>query len=428
VFIIEVLSLNKKRNRIQFLFLYGNMWTSAIFLALFVGGTIGAPRSLPPLQSLGKSTTEFAFDFYRHLIAADKNTNVFVSPISISTVLSMTMLGARNATHTQMQDALCVGDLGDMVHELYQEFGNRMDKANKNLTLKAANRLFGQTGFQFLKQYLDDSLRYYNSPLKQLNFNTDPEGSRKYINNWVFKETDNKIKNLLPPKSINPSTKLVLTNAIYFQGNWHYRFNKTLTKPNDFFLMGNVNKKVNVSMMSLHTSLWRGYIPEMSCQIVELPYSGNNTAMYILLPDDLDGIGKIETHLKNTSIIEEGIKRSENRSITLLMPRFNLTQQYDLRSTLSAMGMRDLFTPMADLSGIDGRRDLFISSFVHKAWVDVNENGTSAAGATAAITPTGIAPFKVDRPFIFFIRDRMSGAILFLGKIMCPPGFENQCK
>ncbi|CAH1781066.1 unnamed protein product [Owenia fusiformis] len=397
-----------------------------VFVIVYISTTSAMYQN--PLQILGKSTSDFAFDFYCHLTALDKTPNIFISPISISTVLSMTLLGARNNTANQMTNALHLQSLGGATHEAYRMLGASLEKSNKNITLKTANRMFGQEGFGFLPKYLKQSKFFYNASLQQLDFKHKPDASREFINKWVEKQTEDKIKNLLPEGSIVPFTKLVLTNAIYFQGNWMYRFNKTKTTNATFHLMGDPKAKVNATVMSMKTHLWFGMIPELDCKIVELPYSGNQTAMYVILPNEINGLKKVEMGLKNTTILEIAFKRMRNTTVDLRLPKYNMAAAYDLKPTLTSMGLRDLFTPAADLSGIDGRQDLWVSAFQHKAYVNVDEVGTTAAAATAS-SNRAIVPgnFFIDRPFLYFIREKNSGAVLFLGRIMCPMGYEKQC-
>jgi serpin B len=279
------------------------------------------------------------------------------------------------------------------------------------------NATWGQAGYSFLPAYLDTLALSYDAGLRILDFMADPEAARATINAWVSAETADRIRDLLQPGTILPTTRLVLTNAIYFSAAWAEPFPKTATREGDFHLLdGSV---VKAPLMSHRADF--GYAAGDGYEAVELLYDGKELSMVVLLPAE-GRFEEFEASLdapKLTGILAALLPRD----IQLTMPRFSSESELGLVETLRALGMSDAFTPgVADFSGIDGTRDLFISGVVHKAFVSVDEDGTEAAAATAVII--GIVsvpqPVRADRPFIFLVRDIPTGAILFLGRVLSP--------
>jgi len=237
----------------------------------------------------------------------------------------------------------------------------------------------------------------------------------------VEKKTRNKIKNLIPKGVLNRLTRLVLTNAIYFKGNWESQFKKDRTKDGPFTLAG--GEKVNVTMMNQTADF--NYMETEDFQGLELPYVDNELSMIILLPKRVDGLAEFEKTLtlKNLS---QWLAKLRKRKVIVSVPKFKMTSQFRLAEVLKSMGMTDAFVPdVADFSGMNGKRDLFISAVIHKAYVDVNEEGTEAAAATAVVVGITSMParppvFRADHPFLFLIRDNHSGSILFIGRVTNP--------
>jgi len=253
-----------------------------------------------------------------------------------------------------------------------------------------------------------------------VNFATDAEGARKTINAWVEKQTRDKIKDLIQPGVLDSLTRLVLTNAIYFKGDWASPFKKDGTKDGDFFAAD--GQKVAAPMM--HQTGHFGYLDGGELQALEMPYKGDALSMVVLLPKAKDGLPALEKKLSATSAVVwiAGLRKQQ---VQVAMPRFTTTAEFMLKETLSAMGMTDAFSDRADFSGMDGVKDLFISAVIHKAFVDVNEEGTEAAAATAVVMkstgmPAPPVEFRADHPFVFLIRDTRSGCILFVGRMANP--------
>ena len=379
-------------------------------------------KPLPQLKAdkvaVAKGNNAFALDLYARL--RQKKGNLFLSPYSISTALAMTYAGARGETEAQMAKVLHFtlpqGRLHPAMGTLVRELNAG---GKKQYRLIVANALWGQKGYGFLPAFLSVNEKYYGAGLEQVDFAHDPNGSRKTINTWVEKQTQGKIKDLLKPPHITPLTTLVLTNAIYFKGNWAAPFDKKHTRNEPFTVKA--GKKVETPMM--HKTDEFGYMEERDFQILELPYVGNELSMLVLLPRRLDGLADLEKSLTTRNLLKwPGQLRK--REIILAVPKFKMTSEFELGKTLKSMGMANAFSGAADFSGMTGRRDLFISEVVHKAFVEVNEEGTEAAAATAVVMKRGPAPqiavFRADHPFLFLIRDNRSNSILFIGRVENP--------
>jgi serpin B len=373
------------------------------------------------VAKVAEGCNRFAFDLYARLKGAEGN--LFLSPYSISTALAMTSAGARGETAEQMAQVLFLPASGAAVHAAYGALQNDLNTAGAGgaFELAVANRLWGQKGYEFLSDFLALVEKNYGAGLEQVDFAADTEGSRKTINAWVERQTRDKIKDLIKPGVLDAMTRLVLTNAIYFKGKWANEFDKKLTRDEDFFLTP--EKKVTAPLM--HQTKHFSYFDGGDFQVLGLPYQGDRLAMVVLLPKAKDGLAALEASL-SAEKLAEWIGKMRRREVQVALPRFKTTAEFGLKDTLVVMGMADAFDPAkADLSGMNGKRDLFISAVVHKAFVDVNEEGTEAAAATAVVTRAGNGGgpppvFRADHPFLFLIRDTRSGAILFLGRILDP--------
>jgi len=293
----------------------------------------------------------------------------------------------------------------------------------KGVELNIANALWAQKGYSFLPDFLEIAKGEYQANVNQADFITGAETARNEINQWVAQNTKDKIQDILPAGSLDELTRLVLANAIYFKGIWAKPFEKAETSSQPFVLSR--TSRVNAPLM-YHFDEVR-YMEDSGFQAVELPYSGGELSMVILLPREVDGCGELEKGL-TPALLSRSLKQMKKQRVEILLPRFKLESNFDLNDTLAKMGMLDAFSEKADFSGMDGTRLLFISGVFHKAWGEVNEEGTEAAAATAVVARTrGMAPppppcplFRADHPFIFFIRDTRSGSLLFLGRLADP--------
>jgi serpin B len=377
------------------------------------------------MTTLVNGDSAFAFDLYQVLNKADGN--IFYSPYSISLALAMTYAGARGETAKQMADTLhyLLGQsaLHPAFNSLDIELGKRGEgakgKDGKGFRLNIVNAIWGQKDYKFLSAYLDLLAENYGAGLRILDFRSAPEQSRITINNWVSDQTENLIKDLIPKGSIDSLTRLVLTNAIYFNAAWKLPFKPEATTNGPFHLINGAD--VTVAMMKQTASF--KYAEGDNYQAIELPYDGQELSMVIFLP--APGQYKaFETALSSRQL-SDTINNIKYRQVALTMPRFKFESEFGLKDTLIGMGMSEPFQDSADFSGMSSQSDLHISDVVHKAFVSVDEAGTEAAAASGVIVGTTSMPLEtvtvtLDRPFVFLIRDIQTGTILFIGRVMNP--------
>ncbi len=379
------------------------------------------------LTAAAQGNNTFAFELYRLVRQGKPAGNLFYSPYSISLALAMTYAGARGQTEQQMAQALHFvpqSRLHPALNGLDQELGKRgkgaKGKDGQGFRLNIANALWGQTGYRFLPAFLDLLAENYGAGLRLLDFSANPEAARVTINQWVSDRTEGRIKDLIPRGALDAMTRLVLTNAIYFNAAWSTPFEKSQTQDGAFNLLD--GGKATVPMMKKTDSF--GYAEGPNVQAVELPYDGRELAMVILLPKS----GQFEAFdaALDAGQVNGLLTKLSSRQVALTMPRFKIESQLELAQALAALGMPDAFSGSADFSGMDGGRNLIISDVIHKAFVAVDEAGTEAAAATAVVMRlTSIMPEEpvevtVDRPFVFLIRDLPTGAILFVGRVVNP--------
>ncbi len=378
------------------------------------------------LALLIEGNSAFAFELYQAL--REKDGNLFYSPHSISLALAMTYAGARGETAQQMANTLHFILSQDRLHpalnsldiELSKRGQEAQGKDGEGFRLNIVNAIWGQKDYSFLPTFLDVLAENYGAGLRILDFMKEPEQSRMTINDWVSEQTEERIKDLIPQGAIDELTRLVLTNAIYFNAAWQYPFDEDATSEGDFFLLN--GDKITVPMMRQTESF--GYTGEDGYQAVELPYDGRELSMVILLPEQ----GKFASFEASLSrqLVDGIIQKIGYRQVALSMPKFEYESSFGLKQPLTTLGMEDAFIPeAADFSGMDGRRDLFIQDVLHKAFVSVDEAGTEAAAATAVIVGTTSMPpepieVKIDRPFIYLIRDIETGTVLFVGRVVNP--------
>jgi len=377
------------------------------------------------LAALVDGNNAFAFDLYRAL--KGERGNLFYSPYSISQALAMTYAGARDTTEKEMADTLHFILPQDRLHPAFNSLDQQLKargqgakgKDGKGFRLNIVNAIWGQAGYSFLADYLDLLAQNYGAGLRTLDFRTAPEISRQTINKWVADQTEQRITDLIPPGGIDPLTRLVLTNAIYFNAAWANNFEKNLTQPAPFHLLD--GSTVDVPMMRQAERL--GYAAGEGYQAVSLPYDGRELEMIVLLPDG----GKFAEFEKSLDAGRAGsiIKDIVPKQVALSLPRFKFESEFSLGNVLADMGMPVAFSSQADFSGMTGNHELSISRVVHKAFVGVDEAGTEAAAATAVImraTAMPVTPQEVtiDRPFIFLIRDIQTGSVIFVGRVVNP--------
>jgi serpin B len=390
----------------------------------------GKPRdTLPEVNSdtqseLVEGNNTFALKLYQSLTS--QGENIFFSPYSISEALAMTYAGAKGDTEKAMADAMEFTLGQNDLHPAFNWLDLALEKRGQGaegkdgegFRLRVANSIWGQKDFKFLSPFLDTLAINYGAGLRTVDFIKDTEKSRITINDWVAEQTQDRIKDLIPQGSINQLTRMVLTNAIYFNAAWLNPFEEEMTSTGTF--TKNDGNTVSVPLMKQVQSM--RYTEGDDYQAVELQYDGRELSMIVLLPKDGE-FSNFESSL-DSAVLKQIISQLKTYSVTLTMPKFEYESSFGLKDALSQLGMAEAFSDGADFSGMDGNKDLFIQDVLHKAFVSVDEAGTEAAAATAVIVGTTSMPesatMTINQPFIYLIRDNATGSIIFLGRVMDP--------
>ena len=388
------------------------------------------PRDTAPdttdeeLAELTADNADFAWAFYHR--ATEDGENLFFSPHSLSVALAMTWAGARGTTETQMAEAmryrLGQARLHPAFNALDLELENRAEEGDEDaprpFRLKVTNALFGQAGFGFLAPFLDTLAENYGAGLRLMDFATQTEEARLAINAWVSEQTEERIDELLPEGLVNAMTRLVLVNTIYFNASWADPFNPELTREDPFKRLDGTEVRVP----TMHQLIETRYAEGPGYRAAELSYDGGQLGMVVIVPDEgsFEAI-EVGFDAARVSAIRADLLR---HSVELSFPKFEFRSSVMAKAPLQALGMTEAFTGAADLSGMTGERDLLIQDVVHEAFVAVDETGTEAAAATAVVVgEVSIPPpatLRIDRPFIFAIIDRPTGATLFVGRVVDP--------
>ena len=373
------------------------------------------------LKVVVDGNTKFALNLYQKL--KDTEGNLFLSPYSISTALAMTYAGARDNTAKQMAETMHFSLDQKQLHPAFAELRVTLNavQQRRKVTLHVANSLWPQKGYPFLKEYLCLTKKYYGVTITPVDYKAARKAASKTINKWVKDKTKKKIKDIIQPGVLNALTRLILVNAIYFKGNWASQFRKSATKDVPFYL----TQKESVSVPMMNQEETFGYAEYENIQILKLPYIGYDLSMLVLLPKKIDGLADLEKSLTADNL-ERWRNRLYNKEVYVFLPRFKMTSQFYLGEMLKSMGMADAFNNnKANFLGMDGNPNwLYIATVIHKAFVDVNEEGTEAAAATAVATKcAGGSPplvFRADHPFLFLMQDNTTGSILFIGRVVSP--------
>jgi serpin B len=372
------------------------------------------------IASVARANNEFALDLYGKLADQAPGDNLFFSPASLSTALAMTYLGARGQTAEEMRRTLRFAQDGDELHAAMAELLGVLADDRAGHRLSIANALWGQRGWSFRDRFVARAERFYGAGLRRVDFAGATEEARLTINRWVEAQTNDRIEDLLAPGVLTPVTRLVLTNAVYFKGTWKTRFDAKRTRPEPFSLA--TGDEIEVAMMR-HPGGRFGYHGADGVQVLELPYAGEDVSLVVFLPDRDSDLASLERRLTAERIDGWISRLRPQRMGVVAVPRFEMTGEFALAETLAALGMRAAFGTDADLSGMSDEDGLRLESVIHKAFVEVNEEGTEAAAATGVAARVKSAPpaeFRADRPFFFVIRDRRSGALLFVGRLTRP--------
>ena len=371
------------------------------------------------LLSTVAGNTQFALNLYAQLRV--NPGNLFFSPYSISTALAMTYAGVREETEAQMAQVLHFTEQAK-THRVFAQLRARMeeiDRADVN-NLRIANRLWPHQRYPFLQPFLDICREEYAAPPVPVDYN-EPDAARQIINDWVAQETEDKIRELITPGILNALTRLVLVNAIYFKGNWASQFDKAKTETAPFWI--GPSESIDAPLMQQQATF--PYGETANVQIVELPFVGDDLALVVLLPRERDGLRKIEESLSAPDL-HSWLRRLRPREVDLCLPRFRVNSSFRLDSTLRALGMADAFDDAkADFSGMDGEKWLYIAAVLHQAYMEANEEGAEAAAATAVVMklrslPPPPAIVRADHPFLFLLREKQTGSLLFMGRVVNP--------
>lgn len=418
----------------QKLVLKGGLAALCIVVLVWLGiSALGARQvqftASPEVRSTVDANTAFALELYNRL--KEQPGNLFFSPFSISTALAMTYAGARGQTATEMAETLHFNLPAENQHAAFGVLVERMKNIQRHgrITLAIASSLWCQHDYKFTDEFLRLIRKYYGGEARQVDFRHAPETAAREINDWVSSKTKRKIKAMVEPSQFTTDSRLVLCNAIYFKGKWLHQFKPKDTKPAPFHV--GPEKTVLVPMMYQSSDFKVAYTDD-DVQLLELPYAGNAVSMVILLPEIGDEAGDIhqpplldlerKLTLTNLRAWLEKLDRDSPGKTAVWLPKFVVTHSSNLSDELKALGMASAFGPSADFSGMDGTTNLFVSDVVHMAHVEVEETGTTATAVSVSFMPAKSMAnqFRVDRPFIFLIRDNGSGTILFLGRVVDP--------
>ncbi|XP_049632474.1 antithrombin-III [Suncus etruscus] len=379
---------------------------------------------------LSKANSRFATTFYQHLAdSKNDNDNIFLSPLSISTAFAMTKLGACDNTLKQLMEVFKFDTISektsDQIHFFFAKLNCRLyRKANKSSELVAANRLFGDKSLVFNETYQDISEVVYGAKLQPLDFKENAEQARQVINSWISNKTEGRITNVIPPDAINELTVLVLVNTIYFKGLWKSKFSPENTRQEQFY---RADHQTCLASMMYQEGKFRYRRVAEGTQVLELPFKGDDITMVLVLPKPEKGLDKVEREL-SPELLQEWLDEMAESLLAVHVPRFRIEDSFSLKEHLQDMGLVDLFSPESSrLPGIvaGGRSDLYVTDAYHKAFLEVNEEGSEAAASTVisiagrSLNPTRVT-FKANRPFLVFIREVALNTIVFMGRVANP--------
>ena len=372
------------------------------------------------IQEVVNANNKFAFELYSKLNKAE-DKNMFYSPYSISAALAMTYEGAKGQTASEMKSVFHFPE-SSILRQNFAAIYNNINKKDKPYELSTGNALWVQQDYPFLEDYTSGVEKYYGGKAANLDFIRETEKSRETINTFIEEQTNNKIKDLIPQRVLNQYIRLVLTNAIYFKGTWTWEFEKSATREGEFKITPTNVVKTPMMLMNNDKAKF-SYADLGDLQILELPYKGEEISMLIVLPTE--NLEAIEPSLAAEQLNEWKNKMRKDKLDAIYLPKFEFNTKYFMNDALSAMGMPTAFSDSDDFSGMTSKKDLFISSVIHQAYVKVDEEGTEAAAATAVgFGPTSVSPprkeFRADHPFIFIIQEKDTGNILFIGRVTDP--------
>jgi len=377
----------------------------------------------PDKTAVVDGSNAFAVALYGQL--QNRPGNLFFSPESISIALAMTYAGARGSTAAEMAGTMDFTLPPDRLAPAMGALLGGLNAAHTGYELHVANSLWAQQGFVFLPGFLVGMKNDYAAGFKEVDFESATEAAREAINRWVEQQTKDRIQNLIAPGVLSRETRLALVNAIYFKGDWQTQFAKAQTTDEDFHVSAAQATKAPL----MHLEQGFNYLDGGTFQALEIPYKSGELSMVVFLPNTVDGLQAMEQAMTASNTTQWMTRLRHASKVILTMPKFKMTQQFGLSSTLATMGMPLAFDEhAADFTGMTEKRELYISAVIHKAYIDVNEEGTEAAAATGVVISRALAAqrpqppivFRADHPFVFLIRDNRSGSILFMGRVTDP--------
>jgi serpin B len=383
------------------------------------------------VRAVAEASNRFAFDLYSRLTKEQEyaGSNIFFSPFSLSSAFAITYEGARGRTADEIRSVFYFPDNNTSRREGFSGLNTGINSDDPSYSLRAAHALWAERTYPFLTEYVSTAEQSYGAKTTNLDFKGHPEDSRITVNTWIADRTEDRIRDLIPAGVIDPTTRLVITDAICFKGNWVMRFDKTDTADADFRIAPGWSVKVSMMQRTDEKAIYL-YAENRDLQMLSMPYehtTGMRLSMIVLLPRS-DNLRTTEASL-SAGTLSALQQSAESRRVKVYFPKYTLKTRYSLPRILGAMGMPTAFTGSADFSGMDGTQNLFISDMIHQAFVGVNEEGTEAAAATAvgpmcyaSKNPEPVAVFRADHPFIFLIRDDETGVILFMGRVVNPAG------
>ena len=360
-----------------------------------------------------------------HLLRSENEGNIIFSPFGIATAIAMTYMGAGGNTAKQIEDTLSLpkpSELDESIHKEIKVHNANLIGRSDVYILKMANRLYSQKKFEFQPEFLNATRKFYNAMLEALDFAGHSEEARAAINGWVEEVTERRIQDLISPGVLTANTRLVLVNALYFKAEWVHQFKKTATSAHPFYLTESAS--INVPLMIQTHNFEFYHDKHHHCKILQMKFKQHKLEMMFMLPDSIEGLADLEANL-SSEVIQGWYAEAKSAKVRVMLPKFKFTQNFSLAQNLSDIGMSDLFSASADLSGISEKDDLFVSDVVHKAFLEINEDGCEAAAVTAVVLSKkkGLKSqpepkmFKADHPFLFLIHSIESGAIVFMGRV-----------
>ncbi|MFP4556730.1 MAG: serpin family protein [Bacteroidales bacterium] len=387
---------------------------SIILLMVFAGSISSHAQKYSSLQA-----NRFALDIYKQFAAQD-NQNIFFSPYSLSTAMGMTYAGAKGETKEQIAQAFHFPIDDSDLHEKLGSMKSQLERlSSEGVEVSIANQLWADEEYRFKWLYLWKVKRAYSAPIERMAFRSKPNDSRLEINSWVEEKTNNRIVDLLPKGSISDMTAMVLTNAIFFKGQWEEKFDEKKTAQAEFKAIKGSAVECKMMKRKGKYNLYKGN----DIKLLELPYDGKDFSMLVLLPNEGTPLSKIEKGMKLEDL-NHYISLMKQTEVQVSLPKFKFDAEYQMKPILAEMGMTNPFSNYADFTRMSGKSDLKIDEIYHKAFVEVSEEGTEAAAATAVVivrkSATVPEEFVANRPFMFIIRDNNSGNMLFVGRVTNP--------